>query len=94
MLTGRKWERRLEVAAAAGPVAFFAGWAIAKVAQPGAVSCATMRLGSPVITAWELAQAWPGAELVVVGDSGRTGSDTMEHAPEVAADRLFTTISR
>ena len=34
-------------------------------------------LGSPVDTAWELAQAWPGSELVVVDDSGHTGSDTM-----------------
>jgi len=34
-------------------------------------------LGSPIGTAWELAQAWPGSELVVVADSGHTGSDAM-----------------
>ena len=48
----------------------------------------------PAITAWELARAWPGAELVVVEDSGHTGSTAMEHALDAAADRLFTTISR
>jgi proline iminopeptidase len=50
-------------------------------------------LGGPVITAWELARAWPGAELVVVADSGHTGSAAMEHALDAAADRLFTAIS-
>ena len=50
-------------------------------------------LGGPVITAWELARAWPGAELVVVEDSGHTGSAAMEHALDAAADRLFVTIS-
>jgi proline iminopeptidase len=34
-------------------------------------------LGSPVSTAWELAQAWPDSELVVVDDSGHTGSPQM-----------------
>ena len=34
-------------------------------------------LGSPVGPAWELAQAWPESELLVVDDSGHTGSDTM-----------------
>ena len=32
-------------------------------------------LGSPLATAWELAQAWPGAELVVIADSGHMGSN-------------------
>ena len=43
-------------------------------------------LGSPVGPAWELAQAWPESELVVVDDSGHTGSDTMrELALQVTA---------
>ena len=50
-------------------------------------------LGGPVITAWELARAWPGAELVVVEGSGHTGSAAMERALDAAADRLFTAIS-
>jgi proline iminopeptidase len=44
---------------------------------PGVLLHGRHDLGSPVGTAWELAQAWPGSELVVVDDSGHTGSDTM-----------------
>ncbi len=35
-------------------------------------------MGSPLGTAWDLAQAWPDARLVVIGDSGHTGSETMK----------------
>ncbi len=34
-------------------------------------------LGSPIRTAWELARAWPDAHLVVISDSGHTGSPTL-----------------
>jgi len=34
-------------------------------------------MGGPVYTAWQLAQAWPDARLVVIEDSGHTGSQTM-----------------
>jgi proline iminopeptidase len=61
---------------------------------PGIMIQGRNDLGGPVITAWELAQAWPGAELVVVEDSGHTGSTAMDHALDAAADRLFTAISR
>jgi proline iminopeptidase len=44
---------------------------------PGVLLHGRHDLGSPVGTAWELSQAWPGAELVVVEDSGHTGSTTM-----------------
>ena len=44
---------------------------------PGVLLHGRHDLGSPVGVAWELAQAWPDAELVVVDDSGHTGSDTM-----------------
>jgi proline iminopeptidase len=37
-------------------------------------------MGSPLGTAWELAQAWPGSELRVIDDSGHTGSDVMRAA--------------
>ena len=60
---------------------------------PGILIHGRNDLGGPVITAWELAQAWPGAELVVIDDSGHTGSESVEHALEAAADRLFATIS-
>ena len=44
-------------------------------------------MGSPLGTAWELAQAWPDARLVVVDDSGHTGSDTMK-------DEILGTVDR
>lgn len=43
---------------------------------PGVLLHGRHDLGSPVATAWELARAWPGSELVVVEDSGHTGSET------------------
>jgi proline iminopeptidase len=45
-------------------------------------------LGSPLGTAWELAQAWPDARLVVIDDSGHTGSDTMKEEILRTLDRL------
>jgi len=61
---------------------------------PGILIQGRNDLGGPVITAWELARAWPGAELVMVEDSGHTGSPAMEQALDAAADRLFAAISR
>lgn len=45
-------------------------------------------LGAPLRTAWELARAWPAAELVVVDDSGHMGSDTMRREIRCALDRF------
>ena len=45
-------------------------------------------LGGPVATAWNLAKAWPGSELVVVEDSGHTGSDAFNQAVKDAMVRL------
>jgi proline iminopeptidase len=42
---------------------------------PGVLMHGRFDLGSPLGTAWELAQAWPGAELVVIADSGHMGSN-------------------
>ena len=50
-------------------------------------------LGGPVVTAWELARAWPGAELIVIEDSGHTGSAAMRQALDAAGDRMFAAIS-
>ncbi|MEV6335484.1 prolyl aminopeptidase [Nocardia vinacea] len=36
-------------------------------------------LASPLQAAWELANAWPEAELRVIDDSGHTGSPTMQN---------------
>ena len=56
------------------------------VGIPGVLVHGRHDLGSPVGTAWELAQMWPGSELAVVGDSGHTGSDAMRRlALETAA---------
>lgn len=47
---------------------------------PGRLIHGRYDLGSPLITAWELAKAWPDARLTVIQDAGHTGSDTMSEA--------------
>jgi proline iminopeptidase len=41
---------------------------------PGVLIHGRLDLGGPVETAWQLAQAWPDARLIVVDDAGHTGS--------------------
>jgi len=60
---------------------------------PGVLIHGRSDLGGPVITAWELARAWPGAELIVIDDSGHTGSTAMLEAAHAAADRLLAAIT-
>ncbi len=55
---------------------------------PGILIHGRLDLSAPLLTAWELAQAWPGAELVVVEDSGHTGSPAMRAAVEAAIARF------
>jgi proline iminopeptidase len=43
---------------------------------PGVLIHGRFDLSCPVDTAWELARAWPDAELVVLNDSGHQASDT------------------
>jgi proline iminopeptidase len=57
---------------------------------PGVLIHGRLDLGSPVRTAWELARAWPDARLVVIDDSGHTGSATMTNEI-LAALRRFAT---
>jgi proline iminopeptidase len=45
-------------------------------------------LGSPLGTAWELARVWHDAELIVIPDSGHTGSDAMRREIVGALDRF------
>lgn len=45
-------------------------------------------VSGPAITAWDLAHAWPGAELIIVDDSGHTGSETMRQTTRDAFERL------
>ena len=60
---------------------------------PGVLIHGRNDLGGPAITPWELAQAWPDAELVIVGDSGHTGSATAADATHSAGERLYAQIS-
>lgn len=53
---------------------------------PGVLIHGRFDLGSPLENAWQLAQAWPDARLVVVDDSGHTGSPTMAKAVPAALD--------
>jgi proline iminopeptidase len=43
---------------------------------PGVLIHGRVDMGGPLITAWELSQAWPDAELHVVEDSGHLGTPT------------------
>jgi proline iminopeptidase len=47
---------------------------------PGVLIHGRLDLSSPLKTAWELAKAWPDAELKVIDDSGHTGSPTMQES--------------
>ena len=60
---------------------------------PGILVHGRNDLGGPVITAWELARAWPGAELIVIEDSGHTGSAAMQETLHAAGNRLLATIT-
>jgi proline iminopeptidase len=48
--------------------------AAALAATPGILVHGRFDFGAPFANAWKLAQAWPGAELVVVDDAGHSGS--------------------
>jgi proline iminopeptidase len=60
---------------------------------PGVLIHGRNDLGGGAYTAWELARAWPGAELIIVEDSGHTGSTTMADEMHAAADRLHDQIT-
>lgn len=54
---------------------------------PGVLVHGRLDLGSPAVAAWELAQAWPEAELHLVG-TGHTGGDEMTDRVVAATDRF------
>ncbi len=60
---------------------------------PGVLIHGRSDLSGGAHTAWELARAWPGAELIIVGDSGHTGSTTMTDQVNAAAGRLYEQIT-
>lgn len=55
---------------------------------PGILIHGRLDISAPLLTAWELAQAWPGCELVVIDDSGHTGSPAMKAALEQVVSRF------
>jgi len=55
---------------------------------PGVLIHGRLDMSSPLGTAWELARGWPDADLMVVGDSGHTGSETMKDAIRKTLDRF------
>ncbi|WP_026425998.1 prolyl aminopeptidase [Actinokineospora inagensis] len=55
---------------------------------PGAIIHGRHDIGGPVEVAWTLARAWPDAELIVVEDSGHTGSDQFYQHKLAVLDRF------
>jgi proline iminopeptidase len=56
---------------------------------PGVMVHGRLDLGSPLVTAWELAQAWPDSELVIVRGAGHSSADPgMSEAAIAATDRF------
>jgi proline iminopeptidase len=56
---------------------------------PGVMVQGRLDLGGPLITAWELAQAWPDSELVVVSGAGHAFGDPGMSAAVIAATDRF-----
>uniref|UniRef100_A0AAU3GUV4 Proline iminopeptidase n=1 Tax=Streptomyces sp. NBC_01401 TaxID=2903854 RepID=A0AAU3GUV4_9ACTN len=55
---------------------------------PGVLVHGRFDLGGPLGTAWELAKAWPDAELTVIDDAGHLGSPATRRAVLAALDRF------
>ena len=60
---------------------------------PGALVHGSLDVSSPLAAAWELAGAWPDAELVAVGGEGHTGRGRMGDELVAAVDRLIPPLS-
>lgn len=61
---------------------------------PGVLIHGRLDLSGPLRTAWELAQAWPDAELTIIDDSGHTGSPAMQIAVLDAIAKFEPPVSR
>ena len=58
---------------------------------PGRLVHGRLDLASPLVTAWELARAWPNSELVIVSGAGHSSTDPgMSEALIAATDRFAT----
>jgi len=60
---------------------------------PGVLIHGRLDLGSPVATAWALVEAWPGADLELVG-TGHTGGEGMTDRLVAATDRFARSLCR
>jgi proline iminopeptidase len=58
---------------------------------PGILVHGRLDLGSPLVTAWELAQAWPNSELVIVRGAGHSSTDPGMSEALIAATNRFAT---
>lgn len=56
---------------------------------PGILIHGRLDLGAPLVTAWELAQAWPDAELVIVNNAGHSPGDPGMTDALIAATNRF-----
>jgi proline iminopeptidase len=56
---------------------------------PGVLIHGRLDLGSPLVTAWDLAQAWPNSELVVVKNASHSTSDPGMGEAIIAATNRF-----
>ena len=61
---------------------------------PGVLIHGRNDIGGPAVTAWEIARAWPESELIVISDSGHTGSRAMQEALDAAGERMYAAITR
>ncbi|MFF1464318.1 prolyl aminopeptidase [Streptomyces sp. NPDC058330] len=55
---------------------------------PGVLVHGRFDMGGPLTTAWELAKAWPGAELTVIDGAGHLGGPATSRAVLDALDRF------
>ena len=58
---------------------------------PGILIHGRLDLSSPLATAWELAQAWPKSELVMVQGAGHASTDSGMSEAIIAATNRFAT---
>jgi proline iminopeptidase len=58
---------------------------------PGVLVHGRLDLSCPLDTAWELARAWPGAELTVLDSAGHQGTDARREVIVDALDRFAST---
>ena len=56
---------------------------------PGLLVHGRLDMGGPPQTAWELAQAWPDAELVLVDGAGHTGNEDFAAKLRAGLERLY-----